>query len=105
MKTTATEKSAKEVSNDLRVLIADAEKLFSSAGDDANDQIAELRERMRTALDDGRSSYNRLNNRVSETASEKVHQADDYVRTHPYHVLGVAAGIGALVALLVSRRD
>tara|TARA_R110002050_G_scaffold58433_2_gene131244 strand:- start:89 stop:271 length:183 start_codon:yes stop_codon:yes gene_type:complete len=60
---------------------------------------------MRTALDEGRSAYERVRVRVADTANEKVHQADDYVRTHPYHAVGIAAGIGALVGLLVCRRD
>ena len=55
---------------------------------------------MRTALDEGRSAYERVRVRVADTANEKVHQADDYV-----HAVGIAAGIGALVGLLVCRRD
>lgn len=104
MKTSATEKAAQDTSADLRALIADAEKLLSSAGADADDKIVELRDRMRSAIDEGRSTYERLRHRVADTASEKVHEADDYVRTHPYHAVGIAAGIGALIGLLVSRR-
>jgi ElaB/YqjD/DUF883 family membrane-anchored ribosome-binding protein len=33
-----------------------------------------------------------------------VEAADDYVHTHPWPVIGMAAGVGLLIGLLISRR-
>ena len=86
--------------DELKELVRDAEKVLSASGDEANEKIAELRDRMRQVLEESRG---RLEH-VKQAACEHLHQCDDYVRTHPYHALGVAAGIGALVGLLVSAR-
>lgn len=103
MTTTTKKKNTTEdtsTADELKALVRDAEKLLADSGDEANDQIAELRDRMRKALDEGRVTLDH----VKHVAKERLGECDGYVREHPYHAVGVAAGIGALVALLVSRR-
>ena len=85
---------------DLRALLRDAEEVLASAGDQADDKIKELRSRMRAAIEDSRSTYYQ----IRDSAREQLDRADDYVRTHPYHAVGLAAAVGALAGLLFSRR-
>jgi ElaB/YqjD/DUF883 family membrane-anchored ribosome-binding protein len=76
----------------LQVLLHDAEKALSNTAGVAGEKIAELRERMRDALDAGRAE-----------ATRRAKQADEMVHEHPYYAVGIAAGIGALIGILISR--
>ena len=89
-------------------------------------EVGGLKERLRDGLHAARSSLAELESEVSERAreaarmtsdrareaaratSERAREAarytDDYVHEHPWAVVGVAAGIGALIALILSRR-
>lgn len=86
--------------DDLKALLHDAEQALSGAGDVAEDKIAELRDRMRTALDKGTNAYAR----ARECAKEKLGEADQYVRSHPYQSIGTGIAIGAIIGLLIGRR-
>lgn len=85
---------------ELRTLVRDAESVLASAGDAADSRISELRERMRLALEDARLRFED----AREAAREQVDRADEYVRSHPYHAIGIAAAIGALAGVLLTRR-
>jgi ElaB/YqjD/DUF883 family membrane-anchored ribosome-binding protein len=86
--------------DDLKALLHDAEEALSGAGNVAEDKITELRDRMRAALEKGGNAYQR----ARECASEKLGEADVYVRSHPYQAIGTAVAVGAIVGLLIGRR-
>jgi ElaB/YqjD/DUF883 family membrane-anchored ribosome-binding protein len=79
--------------SDLKVLLHDAERALSNTADAAGEKFTALRERMRSALEAGR-----------DEAARRAKQADEMVRENPYYAAGIAAGVGALVGILVSRR-
>ena len=41
---------------------------------------------------------------IAEKAKAAGHAADDYVHDHPWQSVGVAAGVGLLLGMLLSRR-
>lgn len=92
-------KTAAPATDDLRSLLQEAEHALSHTAGEAGEKFDELRERLRAALDDGRSSLERLR---TETV-RRAKQADQLVRDNPYYAVGIAAGVGALIALIVSR--
>lgn len=101
MKTVAhADETQPDTIENLKILIRDAESMLADVGSDAGEKVGELRERLRAALLDGRSRFQRM--RIS--ARDGLCQCNDYVRTHPYQAVGVAVGIGALVGVIVSRR-
>jgi ElaB/YqjD/DUF883 family membrane-anchored ribosome-binding protein len=85
---------------ELRSLVREAEALLARSADNADDKVVELRDRLSDLIGSGRDRFDK----VKAVAEEKLHGCDDYVRKHPYQAVGVAAGVGALVALLASRR-
>ncbi|WP_233808319.1 DUF883 family protein [Paraburkholderia sp. HP33-1] len=40
---------------------------------------------------------------VVETSKKAAHTTDDYVHEHPWASVGIAAGVGLLVGLLINR--
>ena len=67
----------------------------------AGDKVAQARERLTAAIEKGRETWDN----VREGAVEQVKAADEVIREHPYQSLAIAFGLGALLGLLVSRRD
>lgn len=85
--------------DELKSLLAEAEKALSSAGDGASEEVTALRGRLRDALAEGRAGARRL----YERAKDEAHRADEAIHTHPYVAIGIAAGVGLLAGALISR--
>lgn len=88
-----------EESTDLKALIHEAEQALADTAGDAGEKFEELRERLRGALDKGRNSLEHLR----EEGIRRAKQADTLIRDNPYYAIGIAAGVGALIGILVSR--
>lgn len=91
---------AQAATDDLRRLLAEAEKALAATGDSASEEIKHLRERLRDALDDGRA----FARHVTTLAREQAARADEFVHERPYVAMGVAAGVGAMIGVLLARR-
>jgi ElaB/YqjD/DUF883 family membrane-anchored ribosome-binding protein len=91
-RTKTSRSSAANHDSHLQVLLHDAEQALSNTAGAAGEKFDALRERMRSALDAGRAE-----------ASRRVKQADEMVHEHPYYAVGIAAGVGALIGILVTR--
>jgi ElaB/YqjD/DUF883 family membrane-anchored ribosome-binding protein len=93
---------ANETIDELRTLILEAEQALANAGDAADDKLVEVKERLQTALDQGKSTIHRFR----RIAVGQVKKADETVRSHPYESLGIALGVGLILgyALSPSRR-
>lgn len=85
--------------DELKSLLAEAEKALASAGDTATEEVTALRGRLRDALDEGKAGARR----VYERAKAQAHRADEAIHTHPYVAIGIAAGVGLLAGALISR--
>jgi ElaB/YqjD/DUF883 family membrane-anchored ribosome-binding protein len=83
---------------DLRSLIREAEQALSSGN--AGGEIEELRERLRDAIAEGQNVVSNLKDSLGRQAKK----ADGLIRANPYQTAGIAAGVGLLVGLLLSRR-
>lgn len=90
---------ASEDINDLKALLHEAEQALGETTEQAGEKFEQLRERLRHALDQGRDSFEHLR----EEASRRARQADSLIRENPYYAIGVAAGVGALIGILVAR--
>lgn len=94
------EKIESHASEDLRALLQEAEHALGSTVGEAGEKFDELRSRLRSAIDNGKFSLERMR----AEAVRRAQQADKLVRENPYYAVGVAAGVGAVVGLLVARR-
>lgn len=90
--------------NDLKVVIADAQELLKMTANEVGDKAVALRSRMQTRLDQAKAELARLQEVTVVKAKEVGQATDTYVRENPWQAVGVAAGAGFLIGLLVSRR-
>ncbi|WP_221032098.1 DUF883 family protein [Actomonas aquatica] len=95
--------------NELRSLMREAEVLLAEKGGEADEKASHLTDRLNELISVGRDRAEKVTQKAreatlkaKESAQEQLTQCDDYVRTHPYHAVGIAAGIGALIGVLAS---
>lgn len=89
---------------DLRVVLADAEALLHATAADANEGVAQLRSRVAESLSHAKSGLLATQAEALDQAKAAAKATDDFVHTHPWKAVGIAAGLGVLVGLLIGRR-
>ena len=85
--------SADNMMNDLRAVIADAEELLRATADQAGPRIEEVRARAEESL---RAAREHLKGAGAEL--------DGQVRAHPWAAVGIAAAVGLVAGILLSRK-
>ena len=96
--------SKEKIVSDLKVLIGDTEELLKATAGQAGEKIAIARERIQAALAVYKDKLIDAEHALMERTKEAARATDEYVHEHPWQAVGVAAGIGFLLGLLVSRR-
>jgi len=89
---------------DLRVVVSDAEELLAATASQTGEKIAELRSRMQDNLHGARIKLADAEAAVRERTRQVAKATDNYVHENPWKAIGIAAGIGVVVGLLISRR-
>jgi ElaB/YqjD/DUF883 family membrane-anchored ribosome-binding protein len=89
---------------DLRAVVDDAELLLRLAVKDAGQTYEDARGRLQQSLQTAKASLVSAEEAVTERATRAARATDDYMRTHPWETIGIGAGIGLLIGLLMSRR-
>ena len=89
---------------DLKVVIADAEELLRLSADQVGDSAIKLRDRVQLRLNQAKTDL--LNLQESAIAGVKAagHATDEFVHENPWKSIGIAAGVGLVVGLLIGRR-
>lgn len=90
-----------KLAEDLRLVAADAEELIKATGGELEVKTREIRQHLKTVLQDAQASCARL----EEQAEERLRMTDQMIRENPYRSIGIAAGIGFLAGLLITRRS
>lgn len=89
---------------DFKVVVADAEELLRATAGQAGDKIAEIRGRAQEHLVIAKAKLADAEAAVIERAKQAGRAADNYVHENPWSSVGIAAGVGFLIGLLVGRR-
>jgi ElaB/YqjD/DUF883 family membrane-anchored ribosome-binding protein len=90
--------------SDLKVVIADAEALLKSTAGDVSESMADARSRIESRLIEAKANLLQLQQSATLHAKAAGRAADEYVHEHPWQAVGIAAGIGLVVGLLIGRR-
>jgi ElaB/YqjD/DUF883 family membrane-anchored ribosome-binding protein len=90
--------------SDMKVVVADAEEILRATANQAGDKVVELRGKLQDHLTSARASLADAQAAVVDKAKQVGHATDDYVHDNPWRSVGVAAGIGFIVGLLIGRR-
>jgi ElaB/YqjD/DUF883 family membrane-anchored ribosome-binding protein len=90
--------------DDMRVVITDAEELLRATAGQAGEKIGVARERIQDSIYQAKVKLAEAEAVVRERARQAAQYTDEYVRENPWRAIGVAAGIGLVLGLVLSRR-
>ncbi|AMO75342.1 Membrane-anchored ribosome-binding protein, inhibits growth in stationary phase, ElaB/YqjD/DUF883 family [Pseudomonas citronellolis] len=93
-----------ELLAEFQALVADTEKLLQTSAELAGEEADALREQLRSGLGRARERIDAAQSAVRDQGRAAVDATEDYVGEHPWQAVGVAAGVGFLLGLLVGRR-
>jgi ElaB/YqjD/DUF883 family membrane-anchored ribosome-binding protein len=91
--------------HEIKNLIADVEDLVARIANLKDEEVAKLRTKVMRAVDAAKEGMAEGAGTVRDQAQQAISGADDYVRESPWVAVGIAAAVGAVVGILVSRRS
>lgn len=89
---------------DVRQVIADSEELLRVTAGQAGEKAGELRVRVQEHLAAAKIKLVEYEAAVIDKTKAVARATDDYVHENPWKSVGVAAGVGLVIGLLIGRR-
>jgi len=89
---------------DLKIVIADAEDLLRATASQAGEKISAAREKVQDSLDRARAGLGNIEDVVMDTGKQVARATDEYVQDNPWQAVGIAAAVGLVIGLLISKR-
>ncbi|MGZ8262287.1 MAG: DUF883 family protein [Methylotenera sp.] len=90
--------------SDFKVVVADAEALLKATANQGGEAFATLRTKAEESLAVAKAKMADAQDTLVEKSRAAARVTDDYVHDNPWQAIGVAAGIGLVVGLLIGRR-
>jgi len=84
--------------------VSQAEDLLRALGDESGQAIDAMRSRVTATLRDARERLSGRASQAKNVASDSMTRADAYVHANPWRAVAIGAGLGALLAVVLSRR-
>ena len=97
------EVSKEKLMQDLRVVVADAEDLLRATAGQAGEKVSAARERIQENLAAAKQRLAVAQDAVAARTKEAAKVTDEYVHENPWKAVGIAAGVGLVIGMLISR--
>lgn len=96
--------SKEKIVADLKVVVADAEELLRATASQAGEKVAAARERIQASLATAKVKLAEAERVVLAKTKEAARTTDEFVHEHPWQAVGIAAALGLVLGVLISRR-
>ncbi|TDR73859.1 DUF883 family protein [Paludibacterium purpuratum] len=90
--------------DDVRQVLSNTEDLLHAAGDEGGEKVRELRQRIGANLAQAKTRLIEAEHAIAGKAKAAAKATDQYVHENPWKSIGIAAGVGLLLGMLISRR-
>lgn len=88
---------------DLRVVVSDAEELLRATAGQTGEKVAAARERIQENLTAAKARLIVAEEAMVAKTKQAAIATDEYVHENPWRAVGIAAGAGLIVGMLISR--
>lgn len=95
--------SKEKLMQDLRMVVADAEELLRATASQAGEKVSAARERIQGHLDAAKERLEDAEAMMIEKTKAAALATDEYVHDNPWRAVGIAAGVGFVVGMLIAR--
>jgi ElaB/YqjD/DUF883 family membrane-anchored ribosome-binding protein len=89
---------------DVRVLVNNTEELVKATAAQVGEKIVDLRNRAQEAVANLKPQLAQLETAVVGKAKTTATATNTYVHENPWSAIGISAGIGLVIGLLIGRR-
>ncbi len=96
--------SKEKLISDFKVVVADAEALLKASAGQGGEALAAARSRVEQSLKEAKEKMLDAEEELLLKTRAAARATDEYVQDHPWHAVGIAAGVGLVVGLLIGRR-
>jgi ElaB/YqjD/DUF883 family membrane-anchored ribosome-binding protein len=93
-----------QLMNDLKSVIQDAEAWLRNGGQLTGEELKAAKAKFERTLVNAKADLVRLEEAVVEKTKEAAKATDEYVHENPWKAIGIGAGVGLVLGLLISRR-
>ncbi|MDO9404173.1 MAG: DUF883 family protein [Polaromonas sp.] len=96
--------SQEKLVTDIKAVISDAEEFLSATAGQAGEKFAALRAAAQARMADAKVRLTEAEAVLIAKTKAAAKATDEYVHESPWTSIGIAAGLGLLVGLVISRR-
>jgi len=96
--------SREKLASDLKVVVADAEELLRATAGQMGEKAIIARERIQESMRIAKDKLAQVEEVVIDKTKAAARATDDYVHDHPWGAVGIAAAVGLVIGMLISRR-
>jgi ElaB/YqjD/DUF883 family membrane-anchored ribosome-binding protein len=95
--------SKEKLMQDLQLVVSDAEELLRATAGQAGEKVSVARERIEESLNAAKLRLAETQDAMLEKTRQAARVTDEYVHDNPWRAVGIAAGVGLVVGMLISR--
>jgi ElaB/YqjD/DUF883 family membrane-anchored ribosome-binding protein len=96
--------TTEQLVEDLKVVMRDAEALIKATSAQTGEKIQEVRAKAEESLRQAKDRLIEVEEEALRRAREVAEATEEYVRENPWQSLGIAAGVGLVLGILIARR-
>lgn len=89
---------------DLKLVIADAEDLLRATASQAGEKMGAAREKFEDSVQRAKMRLAEVEDALLDKGKQAARATDEYVHDNPWKAVGIAAGVGLIIGMLISRR-
>ena len=96
--------SKQKLVSDMKIVVSDAEEILRATAGVAGEKMVDLRERISERLRDAKLRIADAEAALVDKTKAAARATDDYVNENPWQAVGIVAGIGLLIGIIIGRR-
>ena len=89
---------------DLAAVMRDAEALIKASGDQGGEKLTEARAKIRESIEAAKARVREAERAARQHGEDALHATEDYAKRNPWQAMGIAAGVGLVIGVLLARR-
>lgn len=96
--------ASKQFARDFKAVVADAEALIEATANQGDEKLIEIRAKAEESVRLAKATLAEMQTAMMAKSKEAADAVDIYVHESPWQSIGIAAGVGMAVGLMLSRR-
>ncbi|MFU8763366.1 MAG: DUF883 family protein [Haliea sp.] len=96
--------ASKQFASDFRAVIADAEALIEATANQGDEKLIEIRAKAQESVRLAKATLAEMQAAMMVKSKEAADAVDVYVHESPWQSIGIAAGVGVAIGLMLRSR-